>query len=242
MPSDLVIRFGRNTAGRDFVVGDIHGCFDALCEQMDRVQFDPKVDRIFSVGDLVDRGNQSRDAVNWIGQPWFHAVRGNHEQMAIEWAMTGRAMPRDIYAANGGQWFIDLPAGVQQAVAAAFLTLPLVIEVETSSGLVGIVHAQPYGYRWADFVASIAGGDGYVADQTMWARGRISSGDPTPVDGVWRVYAGHTPVKAPVVLGNVHFIDTGAVFGDFGAGLTMVQFAGGESIAESGREVATHGA
>lgn len=224
--TDLVVRFPRNTAGRDFIVGDIHGCFDDLCEQMDRVHFDPAVDRIFSVGDLVDRGAQSRDAVSWLGQPWFHAVRGNHEQMAIEWATGGRAMPHSIYAANGGQWFIDLPEGVQQAVAAAFLTLPLVIEVETEAGLVGIVHAQPYGYHWPQFVEAISAGDGYVADQALWARGRIKSADATPVAGVDRIYVGHTPVPEVSVLGNVHYIDTGAVFGEFGHGLTMLQFAG----------------
>ena len=83
MSHPIVQRFERNVFGRDFVVGDLHGCFDLLCEQMDRVGFDPKTDRIFSVGDLVDRGTQSKDALNWMAQPWFHAVRGNHEEMAI---------------------------------------------------------------------------------------------------------------------------------------------------------------
>ena len=54
--TELVRRFAPNTAGRDFVVGDIHGCFDALGDEMDRIRFDPAVDRMFSVGDLVESG------------------------------------------------------------------------------------------------------------------------------------------------------------------------------------------
>jgi hypothetical protein len=39
----------------------------------------------------------------------------------------------------------------------------------------------------------------------------IKSGRSVP--GIGRVFAGHTPVERPVRLGNVHYIDTGAVFG-----------------------------
>lgn len=226
MDCPLVVRFERNSAGRDFVVGDIHGCFDALCMQMDKVQFDPAVDRIFSVGDLVDRGEQSRDAVNWIGEPWFQTVRGNHEQMAIEWATSPGMIEAGCYAANGGQWFMDLSVQQQQAVAAAFLTLPVVIEVEADAGLVGLVHAEPCGNDWAAFVESVQAKDGYVIDHAMWARARIRTEDATPVRGIDRIYVGHTPLQEPRTLGNIHYIDTGAVFGRFGSALTMVQFAG----------------
>ncbi|MBP5144082.1 metallophosphoesterase, partial [Pseudomonas chlororaphis] len=69
-------RFEINTAGRDFAVGDIHGHFTKLQAALDAVQFDPTVDRLFSVGDLVDRGPESADVDTWLAKPWFHAVRG----------------------------------------------------------------------------------------------------------------------------------------------------------------------
>ena len=80
----LVQRFTQNTRGRDFVVGDLHGCFDYLRVMLEHIQFDRVTDRLFCVGDLVDRGPQSEEAIDWIAKPWFHAVRGNHEQMAID--------------------------------------------------------------------------------------------------------------------------------------------------------------
>lgn len=48
-----VQRFDRNTAGRDFVIGDIHGCFDQVGEALARVHFDESCDRLFAVGDLI---------------------------------------------------------------------------------------------------------------------------------------------------------------------------------------------
>ncbi len=47
-------RFSRNEIGRDFAVGDIHGCFEHLSRSLKAIDFDEGVDRLFSVGDLVD--------------------------------------------------------------------------------------------------------------------------------------------------------------------------------------------
>lgn len=72
-----------NLRGRDFVVGDIHGMFDDLARSLELRHFDPAADRLLSVGDLVDRGPKSTEARSWLAQPWFHAVAGNHEALAI---------------------------------------------------------------------------------------------------------------------------------------------------------------
>ena len=96
----MIKRFPKNDAGRDFVVGDLHGCFARLQEDLGKLNFDPEKDRLFSVGDLVDRGPDSEQALGWLDKPRFHAVRGNHEQMAIDHC-AGNSDPR-IYAANGG--------------------------------------------------------------------------------------------------------------------------------------------
>ena len=58
-----------NDRGRDFVVGDLHGCYDALMRQLDARGFDPAADRLLSVGDLVDRGPDSRRCLSWSGNP-----------------------------------------------------------------------------------------------------------------------------------------------------------------------------
>ncbi len=78
----MIKHFDINKVGADYVIGDIHGCFASFDQALLNVKFDPTNDRLFSVGDLVDRGTESRECLRWMARDWFHAVRGNHEQMA----------------------------------------------------------------------------------------------------------------------------------------------------------------
>ncbi|MGP1615297.1 MAG: metallophosphoesterase, partial [Pollutimonas bauzanensis] len=119
----MIRHFGKNAAGRDFVVGDIHGYFSRLQEALAACGFAPGKDRLFSVGDLVDRGPECELALDWLAQPWFHAVRGNHEDYAIRHSLTGR-VDVDNYMANGGGWFLGLPAQRQKEFGLAFDKLP----------------------------------------------------------------------------------------------------------------------
>src|ERR1700694_5103865 len=98
--------FTENKAGKDYCVGDIHGCFTLLQKKLDEIGFNETKDRLFSVGDLVDRGPESKECLDWLSKPWFHAVRGNHEQMAIDYF--NRCGDRYMYEYNGGSWFTHL--------------------------------------------------------------------------------------------------------------------------------------
>jgi len=209
----LIKHFERNTAGRDFAVGDIHGCFSRLQKALDAAGFDLHHDRLFSVGDLVDRGPESEQAVEWLAMPWFHAVRGNHEQMTID---AQRAAETDLHLINGGVWFYGLPSWERTAIADTLAELPVAIEVETAAGLVGLVHADCPFPSWRhlqlalDGTAEISNKDLKLVKNTcMWSRGRIEQGDTDGVQGVRAMVVGHTPVRQPAVLGNVWHIDTG---------------------------------
>lgn len=228
-----VKHFPLNTAGCDFVVGDIHGCFDVLRGELAANGFDESQDRLFSVGDLVDRGPSSNEAIDWIVQPWFHAVRGNHEQMAIGVAQGKHDWSN--YAMNGGGWFLALDDDRQQLIAKVFDTLPYAIEVDTPAGLVGIVHAEVAGDNWQEFVAALDADASRtklrnIHESALWARSKITYALEYRIEGVHRVYVGHTPVKAPVTLGNVVYIDTGAVFGEE---MTVVEINGAIEMREA---------
>lgn len=212
----ILQRFPLNTAGRDFVVGDIHGMFSLLRLALLDAEFDESKDRLFSVGDLVDRGPDCEEAIDWIAKPWFHAVRGNHEQMAIGVAAGKHDI--DNYVQNGGGWFLAMPESRQQLFAKVFDSLPLCIEVETKVGLVGLVHAEIEGYNWQAFTEAVDNAPSKnklnaLMETALWERSRIRHKECTSVDGIARLYVGHTPVRDYTVLGNVHYIDTGAVFG-----------------------------
>lgn len=67
-----------NTQGTDYVVGDIHGCFDLVDQALARLGFAPDQDRLLCVGDLIDRGPQSAQVDAFLARPYVYAVRGNH--------------------------------------------------------------------------------------------------------------------------------------------------------------------
>ncbi len=212
MPARIVIEINR--LGRDWVVGDIHGCFATLDRVLEEIGFDADRDRLFSVGDLVDRGPESGRALEYLKQPWFHAVRGNHEQMLLDAAKND---PNILYLwwANGGAWFVDESEETQAALRTAIAALPLIIEIETPIGVVGIVHADvPRKLSWQDFVGKVESGDAKAVETALWGRNRAMGRVRQGVEGVARVFCGHTPVMGGVrSVGNVYCMDTGAVYG-----------------------------
>ena len=102
----IIIRFEENTEGKDYVVGDIHGCFDELMWELESLSFDFQKDRLFSVGDLVDRGPKNMEVLRLLDEPWFHAVKGNHEDM-LQMFCDGEISPSS-YSRNGGGWAVNL--------------------------------------------------------------------------------------------------------------------------------------
>ncbi|QEI06103.1 serine/threonine protein phosphatase [Pigmentiphaga aceris] len=198
-----VQRFGRNLHGRDIAVGDIHGHFLRLESALAKISFDPRQDRLFSVGDLIDRGPDSIAALEWLSRPWFHAVRGNHEDYAVRY----ETVDVDNWAINGGAWFQLLSDVQKRQVADAFAALPYAMEIETAAGLVGVVHADCPSVDWQDLATVLMQRRKRV--QCIWSRDRITAGDATEVAGVRAVVVGHTPLISPVTLGNVYHIDTG---------------------------------
>lgn len=211
MNKSRAAHFDENQQGRDFVVGDIHGYFDKLAKKLDDVKFNESVDRLFSVGDLVDRGPNSAESIDWLAKPWFHAVRGNHEQMAID-AADGM-YDAGNYIHNGGKWFLDLTQPERYLFAKIFSDLPIAIDIKTCNGLVGIVHAECPCESWEDLLNKLENFPGAVEQSCMWSRDRITSRRVERVKGLITLMVGHTPLQSPQWLGNVHYIDTGACFG-----------------------------
>jgi len=216
----LAQKFKINEEGNDYVVGDLHGCFDLLEKELYDIGFDKDVDRLSSVGDLVDRGTKNLECLRLITESWFHPVQGNHEEMMLRALLDGE--DKYHWIMNGGDWSmrisqkeLDEVFGLAELIREK---VPYSITVETEKGLVGICHAQPPSEDWAD-ATDPSNRDIKVM---LWARTWIESGDTDPVKGVDLTYHGHTPTPddIPVRLGDTNFIDTGAVFG---GKLTIVQ-------------------
>ncbi|MDD5393735.1 MAG: metallophosphoesterase [Thiothrix sp.] len=209
--------FTKNRTGRDFVVGDIHGSFTALESLLQQIHFAPAHDRVFSVGDLIDRGTESYRAIEFLNYPWFHAIMGNHEQMLLD-ANHDEIMRESWIDNNGGAWWQRIPPALQSRIYQIIAQLPVAFEVATANGQIGIVHADiPYATSWKDFIQAL-NRDSDIVEYALWSRKRYKNicmtGGSSPIEGIDLVVFGHTPLTQPLHVANMYYIDTGAPFRD----------------------------
>ncbi|MBM3354729.1 MAG: hypothetical protein FJY47_02685 [Betaproteobacteria bacterium] len=64
-----------------YAIGDVRGCFDELQALLARVGFNPVHDRLWFVGDPINRGPKSLQVLRWVKALGDGAavVLGNHE-------------------------------------------------------------------------------------------------------------------------------------------------------------------
>jgi serine/threonine protein phosphatase 1 len=207
--------FPINRTGRDFVVGDIHGMFTSLEELLKKISFNPKKDRVFSVGDMIDRGEESSRVVEFLDKPWFASVMGNHESMLLD----ARVSESSFFCwtkHNGGEWWNTLSSEAQDEVYQKLSKLPYLVEIETAIGNVGVAHADlPVAKSWVEIVKALETDD-KLRNYILWSRKRHKNMRRTnstkPVEGIKLVVMGHTPHQAPLYKENICYIDTGATY------------------------------
>jgi len=63
------------------VIGDVHGCFFTLKRLLKKI---PQEAEIILAGDLCDRGNYTKEVIEWVIQGEHTAILGNHESYMLE--------------------------------------------------------------------------------------------------------------------------------------------------------------
>lgn len=231
----LTKQLPKNTKGRDFVIGDLHANVDLLWRFIDWIGFDSEVDRMISVGDLIDRGEFNIQSLELLNEPWFHAVRGNHDQMMIDAVLFGKR--HSMWMSNGGTWSIHHNKEDLQHWAAKLDELPLVISVQ---GSFHVIHAEVRGVALTNedlesntLVNFINEGNFLESNILLWSRkifDRVFDcdlSDEIKLQRIKRVlllekvpdifdpnllpiFCGHTPVRQPTQIGKLINIDTAA--------------------------------
>ena len=170
IPSPLVQHFPENEHGRDFIVADLHGSLKLFLRALERVRFDSSRDRVFSVGDLGDRGEDSFGCLKLILEPWFFHVVGNHEDLLLTYLKlreSDRHSGSD-FLPNGGGWLLNLtPAQkrtLDEVLLPKLLEAPLVIRV-------GVAGPAPFNLVHAE----LAGVDGSVLTNDRLTCERVAS-------------------------------------------------------------------
>lgn len=218
--------FAPNLVGRDFVVGDVHGQMAMLERLLRAVGFDARFDRLFCLGDLIDRGPDSERLLRTFhDRDGLYCIRGNHEELLL--ASRHNPVYRRVWERNGGDWADALPDDRLRELAAIVEQMPLVIELDLGDGRrIGLVHAEvPPGMDW-DTVRKVQPGppeqvddqDSNLESSLLWGRRRINAlmlmaQNPdaqdldederaravravAPVEGIDLVLVGHTIIPA----------------------------------------------
>ncbi|MGQ9865716.1 MAG: metallophosphoesterase [Pseudanabaenaceae cyanobacterium] len=87
---------------RRLVIGDVHGHYAGLMSLLELVGL-TKGDRLYFLGDLIDRGEKSAAVVDWVMAEATESLLGNHEYMCLEAHQhPPTAMAWRGWLANGG--------------------------------------------------------------------------------------------------------------------------------------------
>jgi serine/threonine protein phosphatase 1 len=212
--------------GRVFAVGDLHGMAHALERLLIVAGFDPQRDLVWSLGDLVDRGPFSARCLGLLEEPWFRAIRGNHEQLMLD-AATDRGTWLQ-WTVNGGDWALGFPWDAPD-LRARLGALPWAAELLTAVGRIGLVHADvDRTCDWPELLEALEAGTGLARQTALWSRASANQalrGMPgRRVRGVDLVLVGHSIVESSFRWGNLWFLDSGAVVSDNpSAALSMLE-------------------
>lgn len=207
---------------RVFVVGDIHGEITMLNDKLSEIGFDKESDTLISVGDLIDRGEDSLACLALIQEPWFKSVRGNHEELMINSVLHEDDNHIACWIQNGGGWYFNLNQEdkmyANDLANIAKSELPYVIELKYKGKKIVICHAD---FPRNEYNGSIENEDLFYI---VWSRDRINKlikhNVSDTIKGADMFIFGHTPIRKPLHADNCIWIDTGAVFGKE---LTIIQ-------------------
>ena len=125
---------------RHIVIGDVHGHYEGLLRLIEFLDLNP-VDELYFLGDLVDRGPQSAQVVEFVKTKGYPCLRGNHEELMI-----AACRPKDqdyaafhMWAACGGRQTLESYESQEQLQEHVqwLSTLPTYIDL----GNLWLVHA-----------------------------------------------------------------------------------------------------
>ena len=170
-----------------YAIGDVQGCFESLKRLLDLFSFDPAQDRLWFVGDLVNRGPASLATLRFVRElgPAAITVLGNHDLSLL---MAGEGHGKR----SKGETFNDVLNAPDRDELFAWLRTQPLCHVEAGFCLVhagllpqwtadearrlaGEVEAALAGPDWRDFLANMWGSEpaAWADDLSGWLRLRV---------------------------------------------------------------------
>lgn len=196
---------------REISIGDIHGCFDDFVDLLKAIGPIGLEDKIIFLGDLIDRGPQSREVVEKIREmkesmpDRVFIVRGNHEDMLFDYLGLESVCEygEGFFEKHGGLATVGSFRTKESLLAAGqWLHKNTVIHLETKQAL----------YAHAGFMPRAKSS----AETNLWIPDLAVYCETVNYSFPKRLIVGHTPVgMAPLLIpkNNLIMMDSGSVFG-----------------------------
>ena len=179
------------------VIGDIHGNYDLLVELYTKIKDKWPNARVFTAGDICDRGLKTRRVVSFLIKHKIKSVRGNHDEWFNKW-LNGNIRFYDFAAwtmsNNGGSnTMASYPKDKKPLSHIQYIDKqPLSIELPNIlvDGKKVIITHAPYSHNGTEV-------DNWNA---------VHRDDPLPG---WFNVCGHMIHVDPIQKGNIFYVDTG---------------------------------
>lgn len=73
--ADIIKTIEGNNFSSIYVVGDLHGCYNLLMNELQKINFKFQKDLLICTGDLIDRGDENLECISLLDQTWFLTAR-----------------------------------------------------------------------------------------------------------------------------------------------------------------------
>lgn len=186
-------------ADKLIVVGDVHGCIHTLLDLIDKV---PRTLPIMFVGDLIDRGLNSKEVVSLvIKSPRMNSVMGNHEMMLLNYFDNVDRYSWLVH--NGGA--NTLLSYSEDRYIGNMIPDKHMIFFRGMDLISYPVEGLAVSHSHVDIHQTLE--DAIDSFNILWNRGTANN-----IPGRFHVF-GHTPNREPIITDIYANIDTGCVFG-----------------------------
>lgn len=191
-------------AKNTYVIGDVHGCFYTLQNLLSQL---PKDATLIFVGDLCDKGNFSKEVIDFVIQNNHLCVKGNHEHLMEKYmhdaVFHDKHSPWSLDKRYGGMSTLESYADAHDTMLAHLAwvaSLPMYIEVER--------YFITHGFA-LPFYADKNNPDAY----NDFLLNRYEEGMDVPKSEVMNIF-GHCVFDEVVSGENFYGIDTGCSYGN----------------------------
>jgi serine/threonine protein phosphatase 1 len=117
------------SGSRVYAIGDVHGCCGLLVSLLHNIEQDSarraaaRVQIVF-LGDLIDRGPDSRGVVDCVmslrSTHEVHVIKGNHEELFVAAARGDRTAARGLYGVGGRETLLSYGFSAEEIDAGSF--------------------------------------------------------------------------------------------------------------------------